>query len=788
MAVQQPQLQWDIWSTSTSAIEVGRGVLHAATTDNVQVLAIVACERFGNTIAMSRDAVLKIQKSVVPAPLPALLNFVNVSIGYSAGDCAALLGQNIAGLQFLALAAALVTSMGSFKSSTAIQAMLASTAKDKTLLPTVEQVRGLLDKIEPRCHASGFADDVGGWQLLLNKFSSDGFSIEDRALYGGMMYFPKCQGVENLVDALRQLRRLGNDDITKVTIRTTACAPWTIAFVKWSLGYPPSVVLDNGDPIVEQPGSEVTVVIMRQGDRGMFAVTMHSSIDGLSDLVESKLDEMVTGMVNLRTYGDLLQWRYGFQSDGLAARAVQQAMPYALDRAVKGLVFWNSGFSDGSLTTEYPLGMPNDLKTSMSLAALPRMKLRLSPFPDDRSISSMYYLLFEQELELCPMDPGIGLTDLPVMALHLRTLKEEFQCAGCYPAGGDGAVCKLVRFRADFSVVVADILALSLFDNPEGLRVSNILHRPHRNNSNEFVKAIQLTVEYGAAGDCNIVSLLNWGLQLVGHNVKQLEGKSWVMTSYKGQTIWPKIYDTHVFAKRGFLSLYWLPGLIRYKNQVYSRAFGPDMIQIGADPVTGTCQENVSGPRNLCHGMELEWNVVPDEDGIIVTTGVRDGTKKYGLAASCPTLVLTSLSNAFLVEECCHGPDANLVKPDIFSAYTGPLKPFKSSGDDGEDTAGAGAVSTLSFRTRFTGSGSGSAIEWTPFAAAPAHWPGGATGDGPKGKAQEVSVVAVDGNDDLRFLALSNNQHRVLVMLRGRTCLACSLDACRNADCTALVL
>lgn len=45
-------VQWALNETSDSAIKVARGVLQAATNDNVQPLALLAAEAFGSTLAI----------------------------------------------------------------------------------------------------------------------------------------------------------------------------------------------------------------------------------------------------------------------------------------------------------------------------------------------------------------------------------------------------------------------------------------------------------------------------------------------------------------------------------------------------------------------------------------------------------------------------------------------------------------------------------------------------------------------------------------------------------------
>jgi hypothetical protein len=54
MSTQPLALQWSLQETTSSALSVARGVMRAATSDNIQALALLACERFGATLALRR--------------------------------------------------------------------------------------------------------------------------------------------------------------------------------------------------------------------------------------------------------------------------------------------------------------------------------------------------------------------------------------------------------------------------------------------------------------------------------------------------------------------------------------------------------------------------------------------------------------------------------------------------------------------------------------------------------------------------------------------------------------
>ena len=48
---------------------IGR-VIAVAASDNVQAFAILACEQFGNTLAICDETLRKVETEVLPSPLP----------------------------------------------------------------------------------------------------------------------------------------------------------------------------------------------------------------------------------------------------------------------------------------------------------------------------------------------------------------------------------------------------------------------------------------------------------------------------------------------------------------------------------------------------------------------------------------------------------------------------------------------------------------------------------------------------------------------------------------------
>lgn len=215
------QAQWGLEKTADSAISISRGILQAATSDNVQPLAILACERFGNTLAMCPETCRKVEKTVLPTPPHAVLKFLQGTVGYSPNDCASYFGTSQAGLQFLSFATALLQTMDTLESAKRIHHLLLDSASDKALVPTLLQVEDLMESLEPRCRLSRFVDQVFGWHRLLCSLvkAYDELGLIYHAVEAPTPHVLKC-----IVDALREPCRVGDSGAVRVTFFTSSLA------------------------------------------------------------------------------------------------------------------------------------------------------------------------------------------------------------------------------------------------------------------------------------------------------------------------------------------------------------------------------------------------------------------------------------------------------------------------------------------------------------------------------------------------------------------------------------
>lgn len=749
------QPQWNLDHTASDGLRISKAILQAATSDNVQVLAILACEKFGATLAMSQATNLKVERDVVPSPDPSPLAFLKLYIGYSANDCVLQLGKSHAGIQFLGLASALVATMDHLNTASVIQSMIMEAASDKTLVPTVRHVRDLVSSIEAKCLRAGFANEVTGWQIMLNASCQKDFQVNRDALLqshlkSGVSWVPGSQAIQNLVTAFRQLRRIGAEDITDVTIRTSPeHAAWTIAFVKWCLGYPPVVLSAKGTTFWTQEKPEVYIVISPLDN---FHITIRSSVNTPSELISPERGRVVQGLIGVPHFGKLMLHTHELDeitnSDG--NRALHQAMPYALDQVLDKLDLVHGFGTDLSIEKQN-----NEVAESMKNASVGP----LSAFPQRIAVSEAYTLLYslKKTIKLPQLEEGLLVRDRPMVATYLNKLSEECDCSDCHsvpPPPDMIEYCKRDWFWKKLSIQVAVTLGLSLFHCPDSLALSiESVYVGNNFLQNEYLTAIFGILAKGEREQCAVESLNNWCLGLVGHHdISNVErsGQLPILSCYKGQAVWLTVHQSYDCTTKGFLSLSWLPGSVIHQKERYNLVLGSGQARYLScnEPLNTTYyHEPVSQVRNVCPpDLKIFWNIGPKEDRTLeaslqVTGLVLDKYKWNTIETAVrPELLPCLLAKTTLAPDCRHPPSSTLAVPDRFASFFDPLNL-------------------------------------------------------PTGKKVEegyVNIIAVDGSNHLRYLALSYLASTVnfdfKVMVRRSACLACCLNMCRRFGCSVLVL
>ncbi|EHK17781.1 uncharacterized protein TRIVIDRAFT_205508 [Trichoderma virens Gv29-8] len=732
--------QWSLDGTVDSALSVSRGLIRAATSDNIQPLALLACEKFGGTIAMCHETCRKIETSVLPTEKPATIQFLQGIVGYSRNDCALHLGTTTSGLQFLGLAAALVTTMGTFESATSLSLMLRNAAADKSLLPTTKQLRDLLSALDARLSRSRYPDQVLGWRKYLYQHP-DAPDASKKVLRRASTH-PSTEAIENLVDAFRRLHRIGESTVSKITVHATSSAPWVISFTRWCLGAPPSIYLGDGTPLLEQAELKVDIIVNTEytGHDQSFLVTIHHNIGDPETLIAAGNGKRWGGMTTIENYGQWILNEYSLDQVE-AFRALQQCLPYAAKE-----------FLDKGRFTSRKAHPQVITKNSRSRDSKVIEELHTVPFGTDSSVADILSRMLNGEkketttntsLELKKLDPGVRLTDLPLLKLHLKSLRNDCSCQAC--ASGPSFLswkgsCLKDQFLYNAALFLSDALALSLFHLSDNLLVLIDSRRDDRRqdyHTSVYSIFTHQAVGYNTSVDlvdaCKIESLIDWALTLVGHDVgTQLSTSSWAMSCFKGQAVYPTIFDTYRVKQRGYLALSWQPGILQFNGEKYEivssekRSFQPPPPSAG-----NLLSKEVLRPLNFYPNCKLKWRVE-----------VRDGFLNLGIYLEGfsveiirnPLEAICGLSCSLVADSCSHNRDANLGNADRFCAYTSPLAP----GEDHRD---------------------------------------------------KTSVVAVDGANDLRFYSLSNaGTDPIPAVVRVNACLECSLDVCRKVGSDILVL
>jgi hypothetical protein len=196
----------------------GKGLIRAASSDNIQALALITCKAFGATLALCPETCMKVERIAGMHYESAAVKFLKAQIGYSSGDSAAQLSLDASGVRFLGLAAALGT-LGAYQGARALESMLASSAQEKQPLPTVTQLKDLLSALDYKLNRAGFAESLAGWE-----FGSRTIPCSQRRRKAlGLQIAASPEQVDQLVKAFRELARLG--DATQVTLTVGVAAP-----------------------------------------------------------------------------------------------------------------------------------------------------------------------------------------------------------------------------------------------------------------------------------------------------------------------------------------------------------------------------------------------------------------------------------------------------------------------------------------------------------------------------------------------------------------------------------
>jgi hypothetical protein len=708
-------LQWALNESSDRAVALIKDFIRAATTDDVQASAIIAGERFGNTIAISSVTRKKIESAINAQADVLAMKFLKAKIGYSSGGALHVLGRTMAGVNFLALAAALQGTTENFEAATALEMMIESSVPDKSeVLPTAHQLKSLLDVLEPKLLRTGFLEEILGWRNWWIKNESISQASRANLLKNGTA-FPSAQGLQHIVEAFRKVSRVGEADTRAVNIIVSSCAPWVTAFTKWSLGIPPKILIQDGGIILDQPDSPVTLVYTEyHGKIDEVRIEVLRVGESLSELLEANISSLAgglgaTGMVSVTTHAheSLQQLDFERGSEETASigyRALLEALPFALDQVRRSCYL-----------------------PSQSLA------VAICSFPNAKRIADVAkrYLGLGDRFELKQLSSGSLIADIGLVRTWAETQKSFLEAN---PQD---------LFQTRAARIVADILALSLFGRClDGIMLRYGPDRTYRGAQRDWLDVTRDILITGNCQPCPIETILDWALGLVHHRVSQeLRDSRWIGSSFKGQVVFPMLFEFPELLEDGYLGLYCLPGVLMAdgaRNKRFHLVTAKSGRRVRSahsflnDPVTHAV--------NLFPTEKILWQTDTLADSLDVALGWTGNVDMLN-----PYHVLQVLARAVLLGTCSHGAENVVLYPPTDAYLQGPA--------DDQLTA------------------------YEP------------------SRRNKIVVFPVRGNMELRLLALSsiawrlkeNTDKKFLVLISNSACIDCSLHYCRILDCQYLL-
>ena len=754
-----------------------QGLMIASTTDNVAVSALAAVSQFGLLVPLSRAARIDVEKAATVSG-SATVKFLKASVGFSAGDVADYLSQSEGGVRFLGLAAALLCTSDNLFAGAALDRMLQATRSptmDARALPTNRQLVDTLQALEPKLSRSSFAESLCGWQVYLGNLPGADPTFAQRFRDDGS--HPTVDMLQALVSAFRHIDRigevhetgggaLGSDDgaTPHVEIRAYNALPWITAFTKWSLGYPPSIRLLDGSWLVRQDASvkvELLVVHMvpsKEDVRLVYPIKEPTTL--WNGWRGGEGQNVWNAMMPISDYGRLRL--LNVCSSDEESRALHQALSYSLPKIASQL--WPTTASDIVAAGNVSDSPYHPAQQDPRLA-----KYRAQMFPDDRQILRTFQEYTGATTGMASREGSLFLA--PAIRTYEDRLAKQCPHQHCLERTGrvakgthqwegtlGGTLCALKsdcpvnNFRLDVAMVSAEILALSLFDCSDPVRVfwpgrSAALTRIGA-SFRKAVETILQSAEESVPGFCRVPDVLSTALDLVGHDVrKEVKNGTWIASAGRGQVFYPVLFDTGILDKSGVLLLGGGLGRLTFGGDTYEKVLGHVMFEIHHSPLPAKDGPPVLQPLCLFDNEILDWQVKRRANrNLELTFGPTSYNKVYN-----PFDALTTAARSLFVT-CDHPQSRPLVRPCEDACFSRePL--FK---DKDKDRNGYSTVEATRQKM----------MEQVNY---------------------KTEIIAVAKNDPLRLFAMANTSMSPGVVRYG-ACLECCLNVCTTASLPYIIL
>ncbi|KAI1481747.1 hypothetical protein F4774DRAFT_373594 [Daldinia eschscholtzii] len=791
---------------------------------------ISACERLGDLLGIHDNTCEEIKEHVTRNCESAVLEGLGVTIGFPKQGIIQYLGSRPGGRKFLALVCALLTAFDTPESAQVLVNLMSCHLKQGEIrCPTPVQLCPLLNTIEAQCNFSNFANHVANHEIALAR--------ELRKRHHGPAWLGRLDKTP-AIDAVAKLAQLlllnhqaavpAGSKLKAMTIQAGSCAPWIVAFVRWWQRKTPMVYIGEG----QQPSQYEKLI---QGDTSIgIKLTFPAQKDMLECVriraiySESHWEdwtfrhgrrEHYGGLISLPTYFRLMLNVFKLDQ-GKANEAAMEVIPYALSEARKGLTVCSEG-----CVSRGRWGVPCDTTTDIAGAksklwqqaqednkdavlASELVKIssvRFEPFPERADINKVLRLVSGCEekhmQDLRSKQMGLPIYGHKEIAAFLGQAKYEAErrdwMAGFrsqLPLDQPGATTVFVEQMAH---VVATILALSLFRNPERLMV-----RPdpfiwtHDEVAPSTVISAICRVFRAQKACCDVTEWHRVCRKLAGEadGRPEIERRNVIVSCGSGQSVWPAMTLSAKLPvnDESYLRLLWCRGKIfnshvqrSYRSIVATNSrVTPDWITKSGTTTTTTTgiplpPRAITADAQLAAKTRYVFNSMfhPQNNQVLechmIRTLEHDGNRISTVALD-PTGVIKCLASAERLESCPHDEktladvvtttnalgDDGTAFPDVYLCAPEDALPWLrdwARRADSEQVARQGLSEVLQ---RVRGMG------------------------GPPGA---VAVIPTAADDRLRIFTLSKpvGAH---VAIRGHACLACCVKFCKYFGFNVLVL
>ena len=553
---------WALNQTATDTISLATGVLAAATSDNVQALAILACEGLGATIPMTAEIRSKVNKLCTQDHQGAVLSFMKATIGYKRGDSAWQLAQSDAGVRFLGLAAALLT-LDSWAAAETMYILIRDTAENQKLVPTTMQLKQVIEALDYKLSLASFAESAFGWSILISR---------RQGTESGCTDMPSRKLIVNLVQALSAVFRIGDSDSRKVEVTVPlAESAWVIAFIKWSVGTP-NVVADSEEIIKGEDDAVVTVRISKADAQiSRPQIVTFNEVGEIKHLIKDLPGGLGSfgGMISPRLFGTLLMRELFGRPESLASRACVEALPLACLRALRFIRLKHYlGKDVTTFSRNFEISLDSCDATWTSI------------FPSKSRILSVLASFLDVD-DLPEPDPdtvGVLLVDdLPLVHTYQKLLQKDCPCIKCQKTSSNRRRhCSFDKFSKDVSACASVVLLVSLIHSthPDGPKLYYGSDLSYKNfSAAQVIKETAFNAFNTTKDSIFLKDLINDTLRLLGHDPNHSQGphSEWVMSSYKGQTLFPKLLSTRYVEIEGVISIMCVSGAIWWGDEKYEQ-------------------------------------------------------------------------------------------------------------------------------------------------------------------------------------------------------------------------